>query len=52
MNGRFDTTTPALFVLADRISVLIYGRIRAGGLPDEVRGGRRLIAAALGDEIE
>jgi len=42
----------AVFALADRISVLIYGRILASGAPDAVRSDPRVIAAYLGDEME
>jgi branched-chain amino acid transport system ATP-binding protein len=42
----------AVFALADRISVLIYGRILASGAPDSVRSDPRVIAAYLGDEME
>jgi len=42
----------AVFALADRISVLIYGRILASGAPDVVRKDPRVIAAYLGDEME
>jgi ABC-type branched-subunit amino acid transport system ATPase component len=42
----------AMFALADRISVLVYGRIQASGMPDEVCVGPRLIAADPGDEME
>jgi branched-chain amino acid transport system ATP-binding protein len=42
----------AVFALADRISVLIYGRILASGTPDAVRRDPRVITAYLGDEME
>jgi len=40
----------AVFRLADRVSVLVGGRIIASGAPAEVRGDRAVIAAYLGDE--
>ncbi len=42
----------AVFALADRISVLIYGRILASGAPDEVRANPLVVEAYLGDEME
>ena len=42
----------AVFALADRISVLIYGQILTSGTPNEVRADPQVIAAYLGDEME
>ena len=39
----------AVFALADRVSVLVYGRIIASGTVDEVRRDREVRAAYLGD---
>jgi ABC-type branched-subunit amino acid transport system ATPase component len=39
----------AVFRLADRVSVLVNGRVIASGAPDEVRRDRGAIAAYLGD---
>jgi branched-chain amino acid transport system ATP-binding protein len=57
LKGRFpmllvEHDMHAVFALADRISVLIYGRILTTGTPDEVRGDPQVIAAYLGDEME
>ena len=41
----------AVFALADRISVLVYGRILASGTPDAVRNDPQVIAAYLGDDL-
>ena len=42
----------AVFALADRVSVLVYGRIIASGSPDEVRHDPEVRSAYLGDEAE
>jgi len=42
----------AVFRLADRVSVLVEGRIVATGTPDAVRADARVIAAYLGDAAE
>lgn len=40
----------AVFALADRVSVLVYGQIVASGSPAEVRADARVRAAYLGEE--
>ena len=57
LKGRFamilvEHDMTAVFALADRISVMIYGRILASGPPDVVRNDPQVIAAYLGDEME
>ena len=57
LKGRFpmvlvEHDMTAVFALADRISVLIYGRILASGAPAKVRADPAVVAAYLGDEME
>ena len=57
LKGRFPVVLvehdmTAVFALADRISVLIYGRILASAAPDTVRTDPAVITAYLGDEME
>jgi branched-chain amino acid transport system ATP-binding protein len=40
----------AVFNLADRISVLVYGQVIATGTPDEIRRNREVLEAYLGEE--
>ena len=55
LKGRFpmvlvEHDMSAVFALADRVSVLIYGRVLTTGAPDAVRNDPKVIAAYLGDE--
>ncbi|MDG1182820.1 MAG: ABC transporter ATP-binding protein [Tateyamaria sp.] len=42
----------AVFALADRISVLVYGKIIASGSVDDIRGNPIVRSAYLGEEID
>ena len=42
----------AVFALADRISVLIRGRLLTTGLPEQVRADPQVITAYLGEQME
>ena len=57
LKGRFpiilvEHDMTAVFALADRISVVIYGRILASGPPEQVRADPQVVTAYLGDEME
>ena len=57
LKGRFpmvlvEHDMTAVFALADRISVLIYGQILASGTPAQVRADPQVVTAYLGDEME
>jgi branched-chain amino acid transport system ATP-binding protein len=57
LKGRFpmilvEHDMTAVFALADRISVMIYGRVLASGAPDAVRNDSAVVTAYLGDELE
>ena len=40
----------AVFALADRITVLVYGRVIASGKPDEIRSNAEVRDAYLGEQ--
>jgi branched-chain amino acid transport system ATP-binding protein len=40
----------AVFALADRITVLVYGRVIASGLPAEIRNNDEVKRAYLGEQ--
>jgi branched-chain amino acid transport system ATP-binding protein len=57
VKGRFpivlvEHDMTAVFALADRISVLIYGHVLASGAPEAVRVDPRVVTAYLGEEME
>jgi branched-chain amino acid transport system ATP-binding protein len=57
LKGRFsmllvEHDMTAVFALADRISVLTYGRILASGTPHAVRTDPKVVTAYLGEEME
>jgi branched-chain amino acid transport system ATP-binding protein len=39
-----------VFSLADRVSVMVYGRILASGAPETIRTDPKVVAAYLGEE--
>ena len=57
LKGRFsmllvEHDMNAVFALADRISVMTYGRILATGEPDTIRSNPQVVTAYLGEEME
>jgi branched-chain amino acid transport system ATP-binding protein len=57
LKGRFpillvEHDMTAVFALADRITVMIYGRVLASGVPAAVRRDPAVVAAYLGEDLE
>ncbi len=55
LKGRFaivlvEHDMDAVFALADRITVMVYGRVVASGAPEAIRGDAQVRRAYLGDE--
>jgi branched-chain amino acid transport system ATP-binding protein len=55
LKGRFpmlliEHDMNVVFSLADRVSVMVYGRILASGAPEAIRSDSKVVAAYLGEE--
>ena len=55
LKGRFaivlvEHDMEAVFALADRVSVLVYGKVIATGTPQDIRGNPSVREAYLGEE--